>query len=102
MDFYVPDLLLVVEFDGHIKYSASEVAPTPAAQSELLTRETYRERSLRATGLDVARVVWNEVESSHAVRLSTLRSILIERERVIAAGGVTFRADVRNAGPLIG
>ena len=71
------------------------------AQSELLTRETYRERSLRAPGLDVARVVWNEVEL-HAVRLSTLRSILIERERVVAAGGVTFRADVRNAGPLIG
>lgn len=101
VDFYVPDLLLVVEFDGHIKYSASEVAPTPEAQSELLTRETYRERSLRATGLDVARVVWKEVEF-HAVRLSTLRSILIERERVVAAGGVTFCADVRNAGPLIG
>lgn len=102
VDFYVPDLQLIIEFDGAKRYVTSEIVPTPAAQSRLISDEVFRERFLRATGLDVARVLWNDVDGTSPNRLTTLRSILLARQQAITSGSVQVRAEFRDLGPLIG
>jgi hypothetical protein len=55
VDFLLPDLGVVVEFDGAVKYEG-------AAGREALVREKRREDGLRATGLEVVRLTWPDMQ----------------------------------------
>lgn len=51
VDFYLPELGVVVEFDGAVKYEGAD-------GRDALVREKRREDRLRAAGLGVVRVTW--------------------------------------------
>lgn len=68
VDFYLPELGVVLEFDGLVKYavrSRSDEAPPGtgdgpgSAQSDPLVAEKAREDAIRAEGFGVGRVVWS-------------------------------------------
>jgi very-short-patch-repair endonuclease len=54
VDFYLPELGVVVEFDGMVKYADSDGASALAA-------EKMREDDLRSLGHGVARIVWADL-----------------------------------------
>ncbi|HEX6255466.1 MAG TPA: type IV toxin-antitoxin system AbiEi family antitoxin domain-containing protein [Euzebyales bacterium] len=55
VDFLLPALDVVVEFDGAVKYEGAQ------GRDELL-REKRREDGLRATGLEVVRLTWPDLD----------------------------------------
>lgn len=63
VDFYLPELGVVVEFDGKIKYEGLEGASALAA-------EKRREDRIRALGYGMARLVWADL--FHPARVRTL------------------------------
>nr|WP_120492731.1 hypothetical protein [Corynebacterium lactis] len=101
VDFYIPSAQLVVEFDGHVKYSRGAVAPTNEEQSRIITDETYRERALRELGLDVVRGQWGDVDGSDPRFISRLQGVIASRRRALERGSAEVRALVKNEGPLI-
>lgn len=54
VDFYLPQLGVVVEFDGLVKYAGAD-------GKEALAAEKARERRLRRLGYGVARIVWADL-----------------------------------------
>lgn len=66
VDFYLPDLGVVVEFDGKVKYEG--VLPDGRSPSEAVVAERARERRIRRLGYGVARVIWGELFDVEQVR----------------------------------
>ena len=69
VDFLLPELGVVVEFDGAVKYEGAD-------GREALVREKRREDALRALGYRVVRLTWADLHHP---------------ERVVAALGLTGR-----------
>ncbi|ANS77479.1 hypothetical protein SGUI_0083 [Serinicoccus hydrothermalis] len=61
VDFHLPELGVVVEFDGAVKYAGAE-------GRQALVREKAREDRLRALGLAVVRLVWSDLSDPELVR----------------------------------
>ncbi|WP_131105097.1 type IV toxin-antitoxin system AbiEi family antitoxin domain-containing protein [Ornithinimicrobium sufpigmenti] len=61
VDFYLPDLGVVVEFDGAVKYE-------DAAGRESLVREKAREDRIRRLGYGVARITWAQLYRPEVIR----------------------------------
>lgn len=57
VDFYLPHLRLVIEFDGDIKYAGSGVQAT----EETMIAEHKREKRLKNLHLNVLRLTWSDV-----------------------------------------
>ncbi|AXH95670.1 type IV toxin-antitoxin system AbiEi family antitoxin domain-containing protein [Ornithinimicrobium avium] len=76
VDFYLPEIDVVVEFDGMVKYGGKD-------GKDALEAERQRERRIRGLGHGVARVVWadlynvtrikNEIHAAYRSRTSTSR-----------------------------
>ncbi len=60
VDFWWPDLGLVGEFDGRLKYTVDGLADDRRALEERLWSEKRREDDLRSLGLRVVRFVWDD------------------------------------------
>lgn len=67
VDLYLPELGVVVEFDGVLKYRATP-GDLPGQSSEVVIAERARERDIRKLGYGVGRVVWAELDDLAAVR----------------------------------
>lgn len=66
VDFWWPDVGVVGEFDGRVKYAAG--APQGAADlGEVVWREKVREDRIRATGARVVRWTWQEAWTGQVV-----------------------------------
>lgn len=61
VDFYLPELGVVVEFDGRVKYEGLEGAAALAAEKQ-------REDGIRALGYGMARLVWADLFHHARVR----------------------------------
>lgn len=90
VDFFIPDLNLVIEFDGVTKYAANSVKAT----ERVLVREREREKRLRNMGLEVHRLVWKDVINEACV--DSLRTVAWECVRRVRAGGRTFSLEMGN------
>lgn len=60
-DFFLPDLGVVVEFDGKVKYAGADGASSLAA-------EKRREDRIRRLGYGVARLIWSDLFHPQRVR----------------------------------
>lgn len=72
VDFYLPDLHVVVEFDGAVKYDGVE-------GSEALVREKQREDRIRRLGYGVVRLTWADLFRPEKVRALVLRAAATAR-----------------------
>lgn len=86
VDFYLPELGVVVEFDGKVKYQGRLRAGL--SPSDAVLAERTRERRIRKLGYGVARVVWAELYDVQRVRRevdlaarSTRRDLVSRHER---------------------
>lgn len=61
VDFYLPELGVVVEFDGAVKYEG-------AAGRDALVREKAREGRLRRLGYAVVRITWTQLFAPEQIR----------------------------------
>lgn len=61
VDAYLPELGVVLEFDGAVKYAGAD-------GREALVREKRREDRLRALGLAVVRIVWSDLRDPERIR----------------------------------
>jgi len=66
VDFFWPELGLVVEFDGFQKYSGPEYL-RGRVPAEVVWEEKRREDRLRALGLRVLRIVWSDLTTPGAL-----------------------------------
>lgn len=87
VDFYIPELNLVIEFDGAMKYSAGSVKAT----EETLLREQAREKRLKNLHLDVLRLCWTDVLNGRCVGF--LQKVAARQRERIRAGGLVFSSD---------
>lgn len=85
VDFYIPALGLVIEFDGDVKYSNNNARCT----EQVMTRELKREKRLKNLGLEVVRLTWRDVIDGDCV--SMLRTLRQELTAAIAGGKRTYR-----------
>jgi Transcriptional regulator, AbiEi antitoxin len=71
VDFRVDGEMVVVEFDGRVKYGRSPNEPDPFGNrrtpQEVLWLEKRREDRLRELGYEVVRVIWSELDDPKAV-----------------------------------
>jgi hypothetical protein len=76
VDFFWPDLALVAEFDGAVKYGDRRRFRRDLTHEQILVEEKRREDRLRALGLWVIRLDWTTVmdRSLLALALNTDRS----------------------------
>ena len=65
VDFDLPDLETVVEFDGKVKYG--RYVPEGKSAADLLWDEKRREDRIRATGLQVVRIAWPDLDHPELV-----------------------------------
>jgi very-short-patch-repair endonuclease len=72
VDFYFPDYLTVVEFDGLMKYGGGS--------PEVLIREKIREDRLRALGVEVVRITWADL-SRPAATIAQIRNAFARSRR---------------------
>lgn len=72
VDFYLPALGLIVEFDGRVKYAGEEVD----AVQQVIAKELEREKRLKNLGLTVVRLVWTQLFDGSAV--AQLRRVAAE------------------------
>lgn len=86
-DFYLPELNLVVEFDGVTKYSGGGVKATESA----LVKEQAREKRLKNMHLDVLRLVWGDVLDGQCI--PALRDLAERQRSRISAGGLVFSGE---------
>ncbi|WP_158288726.1 type IV toxin-antitoxin system AbiEi family antitoxin domain-containing protein [Ornithinimicrobium flavum] len=84
VDFYLPELGVVLEFDGMLKYKA-EPGAAPGAVSQVVIAERARERRIRGLGYGVGRVVWGELRHPAAVRREIEDASATARLDLIAA-----------------
>jgi len=66
LDFEIEDISTVVEFDGRIKYG--KLVPEGHSASDVLWEEKRREDRIRATGRQVVRLTWADLEHPHRIR----------------------------------
>lgn len=89
VDFYLPELNLVIEFDGDIKYRNNG----GRSSEEAWSAERKREKRLRNLQLHFLRLTWKEVrDSRYALRLQRLADSI---RKSIAAGGLRFEGEAR-------
>lgn len=79
VDFLLPDLGVVVEFDGAVKYAGQEGAKALAA-------EKRREDRLRALGYGVARLVWSDLAHPARVQAAVSRAARLASPALRRAG----------------
>lgn len=79
-DFYWPDLGLVGEFDGRMKYSRSRVL-SGLDPGEVVFQEKLREEALSELGLRVVRWVWDDLKSPQQLAHRLLRAGLPQTDR---------------------
>lgn len=85
-DLAWPDLGVVVEFDGDIKYGA--LVPPGQSPTDVLIREKRREDAIRAEGWLVVRFSWNDLWiPGHVVR--TVRTAMARAHRPTTGSGTT-------------
>ncbi|RUQ98938.1 hypothetical protein [Labedella endophytica] len=82
VDFAWPDLGVVLEFDGRRKYSAAEFTAERNPE-DIVWMEKRREDRLRALGLHVVRITWEDLGGTNPPVVS-----------VVAAAGVTRRPQI--------
>lgn len=87
VDFFVPELNLIIEFDGVTKYSAESASAT----EEILVREQAREKRLKNMNLDVLRLCWADVLNGACIEY--LREFYARQSERIRAGGLIFTAE---------
>lgn len=66
VDFYLPEIGVVVEFDGKVKYRGT--LRRGQSPSDAVIAERARERRIRKLGYGVGRVVWGELFDQMAVQ----------------------------------
>ncbi|WP_151526606.1 type IV toxin-antitoxin system AbiEi family antitoxin domain-containing protein [Serinicoccus kebangsaanensis] len=79
VDFYLPEIGVVLEFDGKVKYDGLDGAAALAA-------EKRREDQIRALGYGVGRVAWSDLEHSSAVDAIVRQAARGARPTLIASG----------------
>ncbi|MFT4148380.1 MAG: DUF559 domain-containing protein [Micrococcaceae bacterium] len=80
VDFYFPELKLIVEFDGDVKYTGKYNSPITA-----IKQEKRREEALRNLGLAIVRFDWREIHQPLIV-MNKLQDFFPEmRTRVVDA-----------------
>ncbi|ANS77528.1 hypothetical protein SGUI_0132 [Serinicoccus hydrothermalis] len=79
VDFYLPQLGVVLEFDGRVKYDGHEGAAALAA-------EKGREDRIRSLGYGVGRVVWSDLDGTCAVDAIVRQAARGARPAIIATG----------------
>lgn len=84
VDFFIPELNLVIEFDGRVKYSGNGAQAT----ENVMIKEREREQHLRNIGLDVHRLCWKDVINGDC--LDSLQRLAHAQYRRISAGGRIF------------
>lgn len=65
-DFYLPELGVIIEFDGKVKYRGT--LRSGESPSDAVIAERGRERRIRKLGYGVGRVMWSELFDAAAVR----------------------------------
>ena len=65
--FYLPDLGVVIEFDGRVKYEGRDGAQALAA-------EKRREDRIRALGYGIVRLTWRDLSNPGRVREAIQRA----------------------------
>lgn len=84
-DLGYPDLGVLIEFDGAIKYSKL-LQPGQRAEDVVLA-EKVREDRIRDLGYVVVRFVWSELGNASAVA-AKINAALMRGRRVVAAAGI--------------
>ena len=85
-----------------LKYRRGGIASTTQEQSEIIERESARERALRAAGCDVFRVTWSDViDSGVLARLTDFSNAIARRREALRSGGAVFQGFIRAIGPLL-
>lgn len=95
VDFYLPRIGVVLEFDGMLKYKAGEQRPADRATPDPVIKERGRERSIRALGYGVGRVTWGELDRPEVIRLEVARAKAAVRPDLITRlsnGNLDLRA----------
>lgn len=87
VDFYIPALGLVIEFDGDVKYTNGNVQRT----EQVMGRELKREKRLKNLGLEVVRLTWRDVVDGRCVGM--LRELGQELRTAIARGKRIYGGD---------
>lgn len=82
VDFYLPELGVVIEFDGKVKYSGT--LRHGQSPSDAVIAERGRERRIRKLGYGVGRVMWNELFDAAAVRREVEQAARTARRDLIA------------------
>ena len=80
VDFYLPQLGVVLEFDGRVKYDGREGAAALAA-------EKRREDRIRSLGYGVGRVVWANLDSARSVDSVVRQAARGARPEMLTARG---------------
>ncbi|WP_256978973.1 MULTISPECIES: hypothetical protein [unclassified Rhodococcus (in: high G+C Gram-positive bacteria)] len=65
VDFDLPDLETVVEFDGKVKYG--RYVPEGKSAADVMWEEKRREDRIRATGRQVVRIAWSDLDHPELV-----------------------------------
>ena len=86
-DLGYPQLGVLIEFDGAIKYGKL-LQPGEGAQDVVLWRKSIREDRIRDLGYVVVRVAWAELTDS-AVLAAKINTALTRGRTVVAAAGIT-------------
>lgn len=93
-DAGLPEIGLLIEFDGLVKYQRM-LRPGDSA-ADVVFREKQREDALREAGFVIIRVVWSDLFEPELLRTRVLQGIRLAR-RNAAAGNLTGRCVVTPA-----
>ncbi|MDO5030347.1 MAG: hypothetical protein Q4E11_07150 [Corynebacterium sp.] len=88
VDFYLPELNLIIEFDGATKYSCDAACVT----EKVLVAERHREKRLQNLGLEVVRLQWSDVLGGSCI--GYLQRYADAQRSRISAGGLVFSPDL--------
>ncbi|RUQ84210.1 hypothetical protein [Labedella gwakjiensis] len=89
VDFAWPDLGIVLEFDGRRKYSAAEFAAGRTPE-EVVWAEKRCEDRLRALGLQVLRVTWEDLGGQNPAVVAMVASAGVTRRPQIGIEGARY------------
>lgn len=86
VDFWLPDLQMAIQFDGHVKYSGHFGNP-----DVISTRENRQARDLGNCGVLVLQLTWAMLADGRALNL--IRAQAIKRRRLLDAAGAQFTGE---------
>ncbi|MCJ0891916.1 hypothetical protein [Rhodococcus sp. ARC_M5] len=89
VDFDLPDIETVLEFDGKVKYG--RYVPEGKSAADVLWDEKRREDRIRATGRQVVRIAWSDLEHPELVD----RMIRDAADRAMRRNRATFLPTAR-------